>query len=273
MQPEKEPTLSFGLGISRWSRPAGFNTITRRHTLAWTCARRMFNPCSLGRWQFVNSLFISELLEIKPHDHLRFSNVDSTWTEKRAKKLFTATQLFFGRVISFAKIKYCYQNGVVSVLKVAKQPLSPFPWICPVRAYQLIKVPDFSGPCSSYIGCRTNLRRISLVPMITADRSPISGVLRRAKSCTIMSCEYNVDIHPVTDNFYSMVNNNSVRLFLCADTGHCFTFIIHLNLMSCCSHNFDGTVADELMGKVEVSESFVLLLARNVFLYLMPVDS
>ena len=36
----------------------------------------MFNPCSLGRWQFVNSLFNSELLEQKPPAHICFPNAD-----------------------------------------------------------------------------------------------------------------------------------------------------------------------------------------------------
>ena len=69
-----------------------------------------------------------------------------------------------------------------------------------------------------------------------------------------------VDIHPVTGNFYNMVDHKSVRLFCVLDTGHCFTFIIRHNLPSGCSLNFDDTVADELMGNIE-SESCVLLLA------------
>ena len=48
-----------------------------------------------------------------------------------------------------------------------------------------------------------------------------------------------------------MVDHTSIRLFMCATTGHCFTFIIRHNLLLCGSHNFEGTVADELMGKVE----------------------
>ena len=107
-----------------------------------------------------------------------------------------------------------------------------------IRSVNVIGLaPDFYGLSLSYIGCRETLRRIWLVSMIAAERSPIRGVLRRAKSCTSMSCEY-VDIHPVTGNFYSMVDHKSVRLFLCADTGHCFIFIIRHNLPSGCRRNF-----------------------------------
>ena len=60
-----------------------------------------------------------------------------------------------------------------------------------------------------------------------------------------------MDIHLVTGNFYSMVDHKSVRLFVCADTGHCFTLTIRHYLPLFCSHDFDGTVVDELMGKVQ----------------------
>ena len=143
----------------------------------------------------------------------------------------------------------------LAFMKAAKQPVFPFPWICPivsqpVRACQLIKTPDFSRPSLSYIGSRKTVCHLSLVLMIIAERLPRSGVLRSAKTSTSVSCEYDVDIHPVTGNFYSMVDHKSVRLFLYADTGHCFTFVIRHNLLSCCSDTFDGTVADELMGKI-----------------------
>ena len=72
------------------SRQVWPNTISWCHILAWTWARRI-SPCSLGWWQFVNSLFISQLLEQKTPEHLCFPDVDSTRTEKRAQKLSTAT--------------------------------------------------------------------------------------------------------------------------------------------------------------------------------------
>ena len=82
--------ITFGLGISTpkvsGSKQVGFNS----HSLVpyisrdMSTAHNMFNPCSLGRWQFVNSLFTFELTE-----HHCFSNADFIWTEKRAKKLFT----------------------------------------------------------------------------------------------------------------------------------------------------------------------------------------
>ena len=139
----------------------------------------------------------------------------------------------------------------LAFVKAAKQPFFPFQWKCPVvsqpvRACQLIKAPDLSGPSLSYIRCRNTLCRISLVPMITAERSSRSGVLRSAKSSTSVYCEYMLTFIPL---LATVTAEESLPL-LCADTGHCFTFLICHNCMSCCSHNFDGTLADELMGKI-----------------------
>ena len=123
-----------------------------------------------------------------------------------------------------------------SFMKFAKQPLFPFPWICtvvsqPVRACQLIKAPNISGPSVSYIGCRETLDRSFLMPMIATERSPISDVLRRAaKSCTSVSCEYMWTFIPLLVTsiawWFRRVSASSCVL----DTGHCFTFIIRHNL-------------------------------------------
>ena len=174
----------------------GFNTISWRHISLDMGTAYMFNQCSLGWWQFVSSLFISVLLEQKylsifaspmwtPHgqkreqrnsSHPRSTSSDSSSPSPRPARAI--------RMTSGA----CLHES-------CKATLFSFPWICPVvsqpvRACQLIKAPDFSGPSLSYIGFRKTLRRISLVPMITAEQSPRSGVLCSAKSSTSVSCEY-----------------------------------------------------------------------------------
>ena len=128
----------------------GCNTISWCHICQDMGTAYMFNPCSLGWWQFVNSLFISELLEQKhlsifasPHgqkreqrnsSHPRSTSSDSSSPSPRPARAIRMVGLAF--------------------MKAAKQPFFPFPWICPVvsqpvRACQLIKAPDFSGPSLS----------------------------------------------------------------------------------------------------------------------------
>ena len=110
-----------------------------------------------GWWQFVNSVFISELLEQKlpehlcpppmwtPHgqkrDKINSSQPRSTSSDGSSPSPRTASAI---RMVGLA------------FMKAAMQPFFPSPWICPVvsqpvRACQSIKAPDFFRPSLSYM--------------------------------------------------------------------------------------------------------------------------
>ena len=69
VQPEKQPALALGIGISTL-RSVGQDKwgLTRYPGAIYIGLDMsiMFNPCSLSQWQFVNSLFTFLLLEQKP---------------------------------------------------------------------------------------------------------------------------------------------------------------------------------------------------------------
>ena len=86
----------------------------------------------------------------------------------------------------------------------------------PVRACQLIKALDLSGPSFvSSFACAYDCRRT-----VAKKWYPWQSQNQHIRVLLLY-----VDIHPVTGNFYSMVDHKSARLYLCADTGYSFTFI------------------------------------------------
>ena len=104
---EKEPILAFGLGSStprsdgqdKWGfipHPGSYISLTMS-------TAHMFNPCSMVRWQLVNSLFISELLEEKTPAHLCFPNADRN-----------ESMLPYASLLYVARILYCTSSGVIA---------------------------------------------------------------------------------------------------------------------------------------------------------------
>ena len=132
----------------------------------------------------------------KNHEHLCLPNVDLLGQKREQRNSSHARRTSWDGSSPSPRKASAIRIVGLAFRKAAKHPIFLFLWICPVvskpvRAYQLIKTADFSGPSLLYIGYRKTLRRLSLVPMISAELLASSSVLRRAKSSTSMSCEYN----------------------------------------------------------------------------------
>ena len=156
----------------------------------------MFSPCSLGWWQFVNSLFISQLLEQK---HLSIL-ASPMWTppgQKREHRNYPQPRSTSSDGSSPSPRPASAVRMVgLAFMKAAKQPFFPFPWISPVvsqpvRAFQLIKAPDFSGQTVSYIGCRKTLSRPSLVSMKRRQEVVFLVAPKVAEPCLVNIYEHS----------------------------------------------------------------------------------